>query len=201
MNKIHSFLSLSFLVATSSILPLDEPLHKYLTASTFLPNNIWKTAFSPCSHYLAIPKQDIYGHDCVVVINCPNWHAKNKTDELYVYEEFECSSSIWSLAFGQQIINDLPGRHRSNLTVNRRFDFTKNLFLAAGLANGKINIWNIDTRELILVLMDHRATVCGLAFSPCSMQLASCSHDTTIKLWDLLDDGEKSLNFISNFKL
>jgi WD40 repeat protein len=23
------------------------------------------------------------------------------------------------------------------------------------------------------------------------MQLASCSHDTTIKLWDLLDDGTK----------
>jgi WD40 repeat protein len=184
-----------FLIATPNLLPLDEPLHKYLTSSTFLPNNVWKITFSPCSQYLAIPKQDIYGRDCVVVIHCPNWHAKNKTDELYVHEEFLCSSSIWSLAFGQQIKSDLLNQHHSNVSVNRRFDFTKNLFLAAGLANGKINIYNIDTRELALVLQDHRSTVCGLAFTSFSMQLASCSYDTTIKLWDLLDDGTRFFEF------
>ncbi len=114
-----------------------------------------------------------------------------------------CSSAVWSLAFGQQTIKlNLPNenilstpltghRRHSTSLVNRRFDFTKNLFLAAGLADGKINIWNIDTGELALILTDHQSTVCGLAFTSCTMQLASCSHDATIKFWDLLDDGKR----------
>ncbi len=183
-----------YLIETPNLLPLDESLKTYLTSSIFLPNNIWKTTFSPCSHYLAIPKQDIYGHDCIVIIYCPNWHANNKPDDLYIYEEFTCSSPVWSLAFGQRIKkfdNILLKRRCSNISVNHRYDFTKNLFLAAGLADGKINIWNIDTGELTLILIDHKSTVCGLAFTLDTMQLASCSHDTTIKLWDLYDDGKK----------
>jgi len=105
-----------------------------------------------------------------------------------------CSSAVWSLAFGKRIIKSesiLLKRRRSSLPVNCRYDLTKNLFLAAGLADGKINIWNIDTGELTLILTDHKLTVCGLQFTTNTMQLASCSHDTTIKLWDLLDDGNK----------
>ncbi len=109
---------------------------------------------------------------------------------MYVHEEFKCSSTVWSLAFGQRIIQSNFSRQRhSSLAVNRRYDFTKNLFLAAGLADGKINIWNIDTGELTLILTDHKSTICGLAFTSGSMQLASCSYDKTIKFWDLLDDG------------
>jgi WD40 repeat protein len=124
-----------------------------------------------------------------------------------------CTSAVWSLSFGQRKLKinsiikaslleknflsmprtrrEILGRRRSSLSVvNRRYDFTNNLFLAAGLADGKINIWNIDTGELTLILKDHKSTVCGLDFTSCTMQLASCSHDTTIKLWDLLDDGK-----------
>ena len=173
-------------------------MHRYLTSPTFLPNNIWKTIFSPCSHYLAIPKQDIYGHDCIIIIFCPNWHANSKTDQLYVHQELKCSSTVWSLAFGQ---SDCSRRCHSNLSsssVNRRYDFTKDLFLAAGLADGKIHIWNIDTGELTLILTDHKSTVCGLAFTAGSMQLASCSYDKTIKFWDLLDDGEDEYGIHTN---
>lgn len=85
---------------------------------------------------------------------------------------------------------DLSARRRSSILVNRRHDFTKHLFLAAGLADGKINIYDIDTGELTVILKDHQSTVVGLDFTSCTMQLASCSHDTTIKLWNLLDDGK-----------
>lgn len=202
------------------MLPLDQLLQEYLNASIFLPNNIWKIAFSPCAQYLAIPKRDICGKFCVLIIECLNWHSSTLTnDDLQVYHRFDCSSAIWSLAFGQRKFSsnssiirsnfldeaifavpktrrELLGRRRSSLSVvNRRHDFTKNLFLAAGLADGKINIWNIDTGELTLILKDHRSTVCGLDFTSCTMQLASCSHDTTIKLWDLLDDGKQQIPF------
>ncbi len=185
-----------------------------MNSPEFLTNNVWKIAFSPCSQYLAIPKQNIYGENCVLVVQCSNWHSDAfTTNDLRIQNQFNCTSGIWSLAFGQRKSEfngtiksnlfdenllsaskpkrELHDRRRSSLSVvNRRHDFTKNLFLAAGLADGKINIWNIDTGELTLILKDHRSTVCGLDMASCTMQLASCSHDTTVKLWDLFDDGE-----------
>lgn len=194
---------------------MDQLLQNHLNSSVYLTNNVWKVAFSPNSKYLAIPKQDIYGRYCVIIVSSSNWHGENLTNnDITIHNIFNCTSAIWSLAFGQRkslsnstkksnlfdenlILNtktrrDLLERRCSSVSVvNRRYDFTKNLFLAAGLADGKINIWNIDTGELTLILKDHRSTVCGLDFTLGTMQLASCSHDTTIKLWNLLDDGKR----------
>ncbi|CAF0791015.1 unnamed protein product [Didymodactylos carnosus] len=191
-------------------LSVDEPVQHYLSStSTFLTNHILNIAFSPCSKYLAVPKQDIYGRDRVVVIRCSDWHSTIKDEELSIHNQFSCTATCWSLAFGKRHheteAKDVPiqkkllmlSRRRSSLSaVNRRFDFTKDLFLAAGLADGKINIWDINTGELMLVLKDHQSTVRCLSFTSTSMQLASCSSDSTVKLWDLLDDGNmyKTLN-------
>ena len=197
-----------------STLAADKFLQEHLNSSVYLTNNVWKIAFSPCSRYLAIPKQDIYGRYCLLVVRCFDWHNEHRhAEELSVHQQLTCTSAVWSLAFGQRksrfhstrlatlldenlLINsttprELLGRRRSSLSVvNRRHDLTKTLFLAAGLADGKINVWNVDTGELTLILKDHQSTVCGLDFTASTMQLASCSHDTTIKLWNLLDDGE-----------
>ncbi|CAF4767698.1 unnamed protein product [Rotaria magnacalcarata] len=202
------------IVVQPSILPVSQLLREKCNSPDFLTNNIWKIAFSPCSQYLAIPKQDIDGQHCVLVVHCSDWHAKNVTEStMRIHNQFNCTAAIWSLAFGQRTSKSnlridrrpfdastlsTPTVRRGSLdrrsslpVVNRRYDFSKNLFLAAGLASGKIEIWNIDTGELILVLKDHQLTVCGLDFTSCTMQLASCSHDTTIKLWDLFDDGKR----------
>ncbi len=146
-----------------------------------------------------------------MILRCSDWHSHN--NDLCIYNQFTCTSAIWSLAFGQRklktnsaLLNECVsltprarceslGRRRSTLAVNCRHDFTKNLFLAAGLADGKINIWNINTGELTLILKDHQSTVCGIDFTSVTMQLASCSHDTTIKLWDLHDDGKNKIKY------
>lgn len=196
---------------------MNQLLQEYTTSSDFLTGANWKIAFSPCSEYLAIPKQHIDGHYFVLVIHCSNWNANDvKQSDLRVHNHFICTTAVWSLAFGKRTIKSNFGSdpylfdvshltkmtarrgsldRRSSLSiVNRRYDFKKNLFLAVGLADGKINIWDVCTGELTLVLKDHQSAVCGLDFTLFSMQLASCSHDTTIKLWDLLDDGkEKNL--------
>lgn len=185
--SIHSS---SYLLAAPHLLSLDTALHKYLISSSFQRNDIWQISFSPCNHYLAIPKQDTDELNCIVIISSPDWHALNKSAELYVYKKLHCSSAARSLAFGQRNHkSDFLAQHRSPSLVNRLHDFTKDLFLAAGLTNGKINIWNVQTGELALILTDHKSTVCGLTFSSSSMQLASCSYDKTIKFWNLLDDG------------
>ncbi|CAF1322296.1 unnamed protein product [Adineta steineri] len=208
------------LIIQPDVLPTNQVLQEHLNSSVFLTNNVWKIAFSPCSEYLAIPKQDIYGQYCVLIMRCSDWNATNITDtDLCLHNRFTCTSAIWSLAFGEGKLSsnsiiksnfyetnspstpkprrELLERRRSSLSVvNRRYDFTNNIFLAAGLADGRINVWNINTGELTLILKDHRSTVCGLDFTSSTMQLASCSHDTKIKLWDLLDDGNmyKTLN-------
>ena len=193
-------------------LSFDRTLQEYLTSSEFLPGDFWKIAFSPCSQYLAIPKQDDDGRYWLLVLRSTNWHTTQIPEKLPIQHQFHCSSAIRSMVFGRRqsrrsalekalIIDgnlilysstprDLMNRRRSSVSVNRRHDFTKHVFLAAGLQEGKINIWNMETGELTLTLKDHQAAVCGLDITSCTMQLASCSDDTTIKLWNLLDDGK-----------
>jgi len=199
------------LLEQPAVLPFDRTLQDYLTSSEFLSGDFWKIVFSPCSQYLAIPKQDEDGRHWLLVLRSLNWHTSQISEKLPIQHQFHCSSPIRSLAFGRRqsrrsalekalmidgnlilyssTSRDLMNRRRSSVSVNRRHDFTKNLFLAAGLQEGKINIWNIDTGELTLTLKDHQSAVCGLDITSCTMQLASCSDDTTIKLWNLLDDG------------
>lgn len=194
-----------------NVLPMNQYIQTHLTSSDFLPSNIWKIVFSPCSQYLAIPKQDIYGRCSVLVLKSSNWHSYDSIDRVPIEHNFFCESTVWSLSFGRCQLesnkkfdtnqDDRAFSHRNSpvhcpftmSSVNRRYDLTKDLFLAAGLAIGKINIWNITTGELTLILKDHVSTVCGLDLSSSSMQLASSSCDKTIKLWNLLDDGNKNM--------
>ncbi|VDP20533.1 unnamed protein product [Soboliphyme baturini] len=65
-----------------------------------------------------------------------------------------------------------------------------NMILAAGLENGNIRIYNVSSGELLIELLDHSDSIRGLSFSPgnCSI-LLSCSRDSTLKLWDMADQG------------
>ena len=206
--RLNSVLVIIVRLEYPTTLPASHNLHQYLTSSEYLTNIIWKIVFSPCSQYLAIPKQDIYGRYCVLVLRCSDWNTHDFSEKFPLEHQFFCSAAVWSLTFAQSrcpsssllgpdAIAALPAlrdpsiRRRSSVSVvNRRYDLTKNLFLAAGLADGKINIWNIQTGELTLILKDHGSTVCGLDLSSSTMQLASSSCDKTIKLWNLLDDGK-----------
>ncbi|ESO82429.1 hypothetical protein LOTGIDRAFT_198013 [Lottia gigantea] len=93
----------------------------------------------------------------------------------------DCKEAVWSMAFGS-------GRSQNSRTS--RFKFDQNMILATGLQSGRIKIWNCRTGLFLMVLFDHKDTISSLHFAPdSSMSLLSASHDGTLKLWDLNDDG------------
>lgn len=52
-----------------------------------------------------------------------------------------------------------------------------------------IYVWSLQTGKLLDVFSGHEAPVCGLAFSPTQPQLASCSWDKTVRVWDVFRSG------------
>lgn len=61
--------------------------------------------------------------------------------------------------------------------------------IAAGLNNGAIELWNIESRELIHSLTGHYDALRDLAFSPDGQILVSASLDDTLRVWDV-ETGE-----------
>ncbi|KAL1231610.1 WD repeat and SOCS box-containing protein [Trichinella spiralis] len=63
----------------------------------------------------------------------------------------------------------------------------------AGMDDGSIRIYCPKTGSFLMQLLDHRSIVCDIKFSPstASMRstLLSCSRDSTLKLWDMDDQG------------
>ncbi len=49
-----------------------------------------------------------------------------------------------------------------------------------------MKIWNVKSGKCYSTLSGHSDAVCGVCFSPDGSKLASCSHDTTLKIWNVI---------------
>lgn len=106
---------------------------------------------------------------------------------------------VHSVAFGS---STAPKCAVSFTAFWTRFSVSKDLVLATGHSNGRIRTWDVYTGKLMLELMDHKSIVSNLDFAPDgSLLLISSSHDGTLKLWDLQDDGNmcKTLKMGNSF--
>lgn len=103
--------------------------------------------------------------------------------------ELDCGAPVTCMYFGSRVSD--KKWHAGEVSYNRFEEQVKNqLLLATGLANGDVKIWEVATGKLLMVLKDHSDQVTDLQFSPDgSLVLLTASKDCTVKLWDLMDDG------------
>lgn len=182
------------------------PLHTATKNSTWGCES-WCCAFAPDESYFAWSAGKgiitlIPWHFCkTVLFKCPVFSVPFKpgvgilVDSKHEVEDcFGCNTIsiqtghlIKSIAFGSSTLNY---GQRSSPPFWSRLSSSKDLVLATGHANGRIRTWDVFTGKLILELMDHNDMVSHLAFSPSgNLILVSTSYDSTLKVWDLHDDG------------
>lgn len=69
-------------------------------------------------------------------------------------------------------------------SVHVKFSYNGN-YLASGLSNGKILIFDKDTKNIILQLKGHSRPIQSLCWSKCGTYLLSCSRDWLCLIWDV----------------
>jgi WD repeat/SOCS box-containing protein 1 len=105
--------------------------------------------------------------------------------------EIDCGGIVTSLAFGSSKSFVIHSRKLHRPNVYTRFNYDENmLILAVGLQSGKIRIYDVLKNKFLFILFDHTDFVSEMKFTrDGSFLLASVSKDQTIKLWNMMDDG------------
>ncbi|XP_003727659.1 WD repeat and SOCS box-containing protein 1 [Strongylocentrotus purpuratus] len=200
--------SLEDIAKASVITELEIPVQQREVLPSFHTTRsapeTWSVAFAPDQSYFAwscgnrivklIPwdkeKQNIYNdRDNDQNNNADDPTVNNATSRRNIIT-IPCKDLVRSLTFGTSV----PDKKSQRCSVSYRlFGFPEVLnnavILAIGLKNGKIKTYNVNSGEHVL-LVDHKSVVRDIKFNPDgSLFLVSASHDSTLKVWDMKDDG------------
>ncbi|HRI61534.1 MAG TPA: hypothetical protein PK228_17470, partial [Saprospiraceae bacterium] len=84
----------------------------------------------------------------------------------------------------KQFSTDVPGGDRQSGSVCAIAFSPDGKKLYSAEVNGKVKVWDLNGDSVLLEFRSHRKTVTDLALSQDGMLLATCSQDSTARLWD-----------------
>ena len=98
----------------------------------------------------------------------------------------------WSIRSQEQIVVYSASNNFFNVVTHNN----RGTIIAAGDKKGTIYLFNANTNKLLRTFTAHNARVVDLEFSPDDTQLASCSYDSKIKIWNTRDLSLRPIEII-----
>lgn len=97
-------------------------------------------------------------------------------------------ATVWNVETGEKIAEF--GEGHTDILFDAEFSPANQQLLATAGYDRRIQLWNLESGELVRTIKGHNGAIYDLAFSPDGTILASASGDETSKLW-LVETGER----------
>ena len=95
---------------------------------------------------------------------------------------------LWNIATNTEIAT--PTGDTGGYIYNVAFSPPDGKTLASGSEDGKVRLWDVESRTLKATLTGHTDIVTDVAFSRDGKTLASSSYDGTVRLWNITTETE-----------
>jgi len=91
---------------------------------------------------------------------------------------------LWNYHTGR-VLKTYTGHRNEGFCIFSCFSFTGGKWIVSGSEDGKVVLWDLQSREIVQTLEGHRDTVLGVATHPTENIIATSAmeKDLTIRLW------------------
>jgi WD40 repeat protein len=106
--------------------------------------------------------------------------SKNDSELKVISTSNDKTVRIWDVHTGNQVGNPFQGHGCETVGLAVSTDGRR---VVSGAKDGKIMIWDAETKEIIRCLSHHTGCAGSIQFSPDEKRLVSASDDGTLKIW------------------